>query len=76
MADTDRIDVFDYLDYRAFLRDFYADMKRTGRGFAFRSFSRRARLVSPNHLKRVMDGDRNLTHEMAERFAVACGLSE
>ena len=68
------IDVFDYLDYRAFLRDEYAYAKRTRRGFSHRSFSRRAGLASPNHLKRVMDGDRNLTLAMAERFATALGL--
>lgn len=74
MASGDPIDVFDYLDYRAFLRDFYALAKKTRRGFSFRSFSRKAKLGSPNHLKRVMEGDRNLTPEMAERFARACGL--
>ena len=74
MADKNHIDVFDYLDYRAFLRDYYAHMKGTRRGFSYRAFSRRAKLGSPNHLKRVMDGDRNLTLEMAERFATACGL--
>jgi uncharacterized protein (TIGR02147 family) len=68
------IDVFDYLDYRAFLRDFYVHKKETQRGFSHRAFSRRAGLASPNHLKRVMEGDRNLTAEMATRFAKACGL--
>jgi uncharacterized protein (TIGR02147 family) len=68
------IDVFDYLDYRAFLRDFYVHRKQTQRGFSHRAFSRRAGLASPNHLKRVMEGDRNLTAEMATRFAKACGL--
>ena len=68
------IDIFGYMDYRAFLRDFYAEKKASGRGFSFRAFSRRAGLGSPNYLKLVMDGDRNLTPEMAERFAAACGL--
>lgn len=68
------IDVFDYVDYRAFLRDYYAAMKERKRGFSFRAFSRRAKLRSPNHLKRVMEGDRNLTDSMAARFAEACGL--
>lgn len=67
-------DVFGYMDYRSFLRDFYLDKKAEGRGFSFRAFSRRAGLGSPNYLKLVMDGDRNLTPEMAERFAAACGL--
>jgi uncharacterized protein (TIGR02147 family) len=71
----ERIDIFEYLDYRAYLRDYYDRAKRARRGFSHRAFSRRAGLGSPNHLKRVMDGARNLTLEMAERFAAALGLS-
>jgi uncharacterized protein (TIGR02147 family) len=74
MANDHPIEVFDYFDYRAFLRDYYAYMKKKRRGFSFRAFSLRAKLGSPNYLKRVMEGDRNLTLEMAERFARACGL--
>jgi uncharacterized protein (TIGR02147 family) len=69
-----RIDIYRYTDYRAWLRDFYADRKQHGRGFSYRAFSRRAGLSSPNHLKRVIDGERNLSAEMAQRFADACGL--
>jgi uncharacterized protein (TIGR02147 family) len=74
MANENPIDVFDYFDYRAFLRDYYAQMKKSRRGFSFRAFSLRAKLRSPNYLKLVMEGDRNLTMEMAERFARACRL--
>ena len=70
------IDVFGYLDYRAFLRDFYNARKTKGRGFSYRSFSRKAGLKSPNYLKLVVDGERNLSSEMAERFAEACGLDD
>ena len=75
MAAEKQPDLFEYLDYRAYLRDYYAHMKRTRRGFSYRSFSRRVGLGSPNHLKRVMDGDRNLTLDMARRFADAMGLT-
>ena len=68
------IDVFAYSDYRAFLRDYYRARKAAGRGFSYRSFSRRAELKSPNYLKLVIDGDRNLSTDMAKRFASACGL--
>lgn len=67
-------DVFQYLDYRAFLRDYYLAKKSKG-AFSFRAFSRRAKLRSPNYLKLVIDGDRNLTKEMAARFAQTCGLA-
>jgi uncharacterized protein (TIGR02147 family) len=70
------IDVFGYLDYRAFLKDVYLAKKSERRGFSFRAFSRRADLRSPNYLKLVMDGDRNLTRAMAERFAKALGLDD
>jgi uncharacterized protein (TIGR02147 family) len=68
------IDVFAYLDFRAFLRDYYNARKTSGRGFSYRSFSRRAGLKSPNYLKLVIDRERNLSADMAERFARACGL--
>jgi uncharacterized protein (TIGR02147 family) len=66
-------DVMSFLDYRAFLRAFYEDRKRE-RGMSYRSFSRRAGLTSPNYLKLVIDGERNLSADMAKRFAKACGL--
>ena len=68
-------DVFAYLDYRAFLRDTYAVRKAEGRGFSYRAFSKRADLRSPNHLKRVIDGERSLTPAMAVRYAAALGLT-
>jgi uncharacterized protein (TIGR02147 family) len=67
--------VFAYLDYREFLRAHYAFKKARG-ALSFRSFSKRAGLGSPNYLKLVMDGDRNLTASMAERFAAALGLTD
>lgn len=68
-------EVFRYLDYRAYLRDFYEHKKAGPRSFSYRAFSRRAGLKSPNYLKLVMDGDRNLTASMAGNFADGCGLT-
>ena len=75
-AATTAIDVFEYLDYRAFLRDYYNARKAKARGFSYRSFARRAGLKSPNYLKLVIDGERNLSGTMAERFGATCGLSD
>lgn len=74
MARPGNIEVFDYLDFRGFLRDFYLHGKQH-RGLSYRGFSRRAGLKSPNYLKRVIDGERNLSEEMAPRFAKAVGLA-
>ncbi len=69
-----QLDVFQYLDYRAFLRDAYTDLKSRQRGFSYRWFSRRAGLASPNFLKLVSEGKRNLTADTTQRFASALGL--
>jgi uncharacterized protein (TIGR02147 family) len=69
------VDVFEYRDYRAFLRDVYQARKQTEYGFSYRAFAKRAGLGAPNYLKLVAEGQRNLTAEMAERFAAALGLA-
>ena len=66
--------IFEYSDYRRFLRDFYRARKASEAGFSYRLFSRRAKLGSPNYLKLVIDGERNLSPKMARRFGEACGL--
>lgn len=68
------IDVFEFRDYRQFLRAYYEAGKAGGQAVTLRAFSKRAGLRSPNYLKLVMDGSRNLTQPMAARFAEAAGL--
>ncbi|MDD9945686.1 MAG: TIGR02147 family protein [Myxococcales bacterium] len=67
--------VFDYLNYREYLKQFYAAKKAQGRGFSFRLFAKRAGVSASNHLKRVMDGSRNLPDATARRYANALGLA-
>jgi uncharacterized protein (TIGR02147 family) len=66
--------VYDFLDYRAYLRAHYEAAKRTQRSFSFRSFSKLAGLRSPNFLKLVIEGERNLGADSVPRFCVALGL--
>jgi uncharacterized protein (TIGR02147 family) len=73
MGRSKSVDVFQYRDFRAFLNAYYRKAKASGR-LSLRSFSQRAGLRSPNYLKLVMDGERNLTPETAAQFARACGL--
>ncbi len=70
------VDVFDYLDYRAYLRAYYAAAKSTRAGFSFRTFSKLAGLRSPNFFKLVMDGERNLGQASVPKFAEALGLED
>jgi len=68
------IDVFRYHDYRAFLAAYYEHKKP--RGFSYRAFANAAGLGAPNYLQLVIQGRRNLTGDMARRFAEACGLGQ
>ncbi len=68
------VSVYDFLDYRAYLRAYYEAAKRARPSFSFRLFSKLAGLRSPNFLKLVIDGERNLGPDSVERFAAALGL--
>jgi uncharacterized protein (TIGR02147 family) len=69
------VDVFRFDDYRSFLRAYYERRSTQKRGLSLRGFSRRVGLRSPNYLKLVMDGERNLSSALAVRFGEACGLT-
>ena len=76
MGSRAAVDVFAYRDYRAFLRA-YAERRAAQKGgFSMPAFTKRVGLRSPNYLKLVIDGQRNLTPDVAHRFAEACGLRE
>jgi len=65
--------LFDYKDYRKYLGDWYVAAKEVIRGFSFRSFSMKAGFSSPNFLKRVIDGERNLTADSLKKCSLALG---
>jgi uncharacterized protein (TIGR02147 family) len=68
------VSVYDFLDYRAFLKAHYDSKKKTSRNFSHRMFSKLAGFRSPNHLKLIMDGQRNLGLDSIPRVAAAVGL--
>jgi uncharacterized protein (TIGR02147 family) len=66
--------IYMYTDYRQFLKDRYAELKKTQRSFSYRYFSQKAGFASPNFLKLVMEGQRNLSQDGAQKFAQALKL--
>jgi uncharacterized protein (TIGR02147 family) len=68
-------DIFRYLDFRAYLRDWFEARRQEDPGFSKRQFARLAGKSSPGLLTEVMDGDRQLTPAMVDSFASALGLS-
>lgn len=67
-------DLYTYLDYRQFLRDWFEAKKAADPAFSHRAFARRAKVASPSLLKAVIDGKRNLTPGTTDAFADAVGL--
>jgi uncharacterized protein (TIGR02147 family) len=65
------VSVYDFLDYRSYLRAHYEQTKRTRASYSFRLFSKLAGLRSPNFLKLVIEGQRNLSADSVRRFSDA-----
>lgn len=65
--------LFDSLDYRQFLKEHTAALKRAKR-FNLRAFAKKAEIQAPGYLKMVVDGRRNLTAETAKKFCRALEL--
>ena len=61
--------IYQFSDYREFLKDRYRQLKEADPIFSFRNFSKAAGFGSPNYLKLVMDGKRNLSAEAIGKFA-------
>jgi uncharacterized protein (TIGR02147 family) len=68
--------IFEYDNYRAFLKDAYLALKARDGKFSYRFFSRIAGFKSPNILKLVIDGDRNIAPESIEKFSGAFKLNK
>src|SRR5262245_48288283 len=69
-----------FTDYRHYLREFY-DYKRhqtrhSLRPYSYATFAAGADIRSPNYLKLIMDGQRNLSADMARKFAKALALDK
>jgi len=72
--------ISDYMDFRLFLADFYhfkkESTKRSLRPYNYAIFSAAADIKSPNYLKMIIEGKRNLSMDMVAKFAKACALNK
>ena len=64
--------VFEYLDYREFLRDYYNGKKEANPAFSLRVFSDKIGFKAKDFISRVMNGDKNLSNQSIPK--VASGL--
>jgi uncharacterized protein (TIGR02147 family) len=70
----------DYTDFRQYLKDVYEfrrETESTGlRAYSYSAFSAAADIRSPNYLKLIIEGRRNLSDDMISRFARALRLNK
>lgn len=69
-----KISIFDYVDYRFFLTDYFNREKLVVRGFSYRSFAQKAG-VSASLLKDILTNRQNLTIQTMHKYASAMDLN-
>jgi uncharacterized protein (TIGR02147 family) len=69
-----------YTDFRVYLRDFYnfkvSQHKSSYGNYNYKTFSAAADIKSPNYLKLIIEGARNLSRPTTKKFARALGLDK
>lgn len=73
---NDKINVFDYKDYREFIRAWYKKAKERSPSFSYRAFSKRAGFNSSNFFMLVMQGKRNLTEASLKKMMTGLKLNK
>ena len=72
--------VSDYMDFRLYLASFFEYKRKLTasdiRPYNYAAFSAGANIKSPNYLKMIIEGRRNLSGEMVLKFAKALGLNK
>ncbi|WP_413289250.1 TIGR02147 family protein [Bdellovibrio sp. HCB337] len=72
--------VSDYMDYRKYLAGFLEYKRKLTasdiRPYSYATFSAAANIKSPNYLKMIIEGRRNLSDEMVLKFAKALGMNK
>lgn len=76
MSESTRPNVYQYEDYRAFLKDFIKFLKETSRYFSMRSLAKKVGFGSPNYIQSIVSGKRNLSEASARKVGKAFKLSE
>ncbi len=68
--------IYTYLNYRDFLLDYYKEKKKAHSFYSYRLFSEKAGFKSPNFLKLIIKGDRNLSKDSLLKFSNSLNLKK
>lgn len=70
------VSVYEFLDFRDYLRAVYTERKEKQKFFSHRYFLRQVGVKNSGFLALVIEGKRSLTDQMVPKFAKALGLRE
>ena len=70
-----KLNIFGYIDYRQYLKDYYELQKKQTRYFSYRYFSNKAGFSSHNVLKQVISGERNIAYNSIGKFCSALNFT-
>lgn len=68
--------VFEYLDYREFLKDYYNSKKEANPAFSLRVFSDKIGFKAKDFISRVMSGSKNLSNQSISKVAAGLRLGK
>jgi len=66
--------IYEYIDYRAYLGDYFAERKRANPHFSHQLFAQKTGIKSTGFVLHVMKGERNLTKPVLLKISRAIGL--
>jgi uncharacterized protein (TIGR02147 family) len=70
------ISIFAYTDYRRFLQDYFLWCKENCRRFSHRTYAKNLGFSSPNFLKLVIDGKRNIGRKSLRKITAGIGFNK
>lgn len=70
------MNIYEYLDYRQFIKDFCEERMRDNPHFSYRYISSKAGIKSSGYLSMIISGERNLTDLLAKKIAAVFKLNK
>ena len=70
------INLFEYQNFRLYLKDYYNEQKDSKKYFSYRYFSKKAGINASAFLYYVIEGKRNLTKKSIDKISTAIGHSK
>jgi uncharacterized protein (TIGR02147 family) len=66
--------IYEYTDYRKYLRDFHAAQKAKNQWYSYQIMAKKAGFRSKSFIAEIINGQKNLSKEGIFRIAKACGI--